>query len=52
MAKIKTMCGLGKKDIKKLKDELIDEISKPKFYCANCARVSTSKKLLCKPKKI
>jgi len=52
MAKIKRMCGLDKKDIKKQKDELLEEISKPKCYCGSCARVSTSKKLLCKPKKI
>jgi len=52
MAKIKTMCGLNKKDIKKLKAELIEEIKNPEFFCGNCARVSTSKKHLCKPKKI
>ena len=33
--------GLGRKDIKKLKAELTEEIKSPEFYCANCARVST-----------
>lgn len=51
MSKIKTLCDWDKKEIEKKSGELISIISHPKFYCKKCARASSIKDYLCKPKK-
>lgn len=53
MSKIKKkLCKLKKEDIKKMEDEILKQVSKPKYMCAKCARVCRDKDLLCEPDKI
>jgi hypothetical protein len=49
MAKIKTFCKWSSKDILKNIELLSKLTSNPKFVCGKCARVSNTKKSLCKP---
>ncbi|PQJ29725.1 hypothetical protein BSZ32_15335 [Rubritalea profundi] len=49
MAKIKTFCKWSGKDILKNMDLLSKLTSKPEYACRKCARVSNTKKSLCKP---
>ena len=48
----KTMCEWKRKDIEENLAELIKIVRKPGFVCEKCARVASSKKQLCKPRKI
>lgn len=50
--KIDYLCDLSKKDIKENIDNIIKIISKPKYICEKCVRVSSEKKYLCSPVKI
>jgi hypothetical protein len=50
--KIDYLCNLDKKDIKENIGDIIKVVSKPKFICEKCARVSSEKKYLCNPVKI
>ncbi len=50
--KIKKMCGIKKEDIEDNIQEICALITKPKYICAKCARVSNEKSLLCKAVKI
>lgn len=47
--KIKKLCGLKKDDIEKHPKKIIKIVSKPKFICEKCARVSKDEKHLCHP---
>ena len=48
--KIKKLCGLKKDDIEKHSKKIIKIVSKPKFICEKCARVSKDEKHLCHAK--
>jgi hypothetical protein len=48
----KTLCDLSKKEIKDFEKELAVIVMNPKYMCEKCVRVSSEKKLLCKPHKI
>lgn len=48
----KTLCSLGRDEIKENLGELTEIVSKPKYICRRCARVATKKKYLCKPVKL
>jgi len=50
--KLKTMCDLDGSAIKKNLDEIAAIVRKPKYICANCARVANKKKYLCKGTKL
>ena len=50
MKPIKKVCGLKKDTIKDNLDEVIEIVADAKYICCKCARVSKSKKHLCKPK--
>lgn len=52
MSKIKTLCDWDKKEIEKNSSELKSIISNPKYYCKKCARASSNKDYVCKPKKL
>jgi len=45
------LCQLGKKEIEENLAAIAEVVSKPKYICQKCARVSKKKKNLCKPKK-
>jgi hypothetical protein len=45
-------CQLGKKEIEENFAVIAEVVSKPKYICEKCARVSKKKKNLCKPKKL
>jgi hypothetical protein len=45
-------CRLGKKEIEENITEIAEAVSKPKYICQKCARVSRKKKDLCKPKRL
>lgn len=47
-----TFCQLSKKMLKNEMETYVKLVSKPKFMCAKCFRVSSSKQNLCQPKKI
>ena len=47
--KIKRMCKLDKKELEKNFAEFRDLVKEPTNVCEKCARVSRSKKTLCKP---
>jgi len=47
-----TFCQLSKQMLKKEMETYIGLVSKPKFMCKKCFRVSSSKQNLCDPKKI
>ena len=49
MGKIKKLCGLKKDDIKIVMKKLVKIVSKPKFICEKCARVSKEETHLCHP---
>jgi hypothetical protein len=46
------LCNLDKKEIEENLPAIVDAVSKPKYICQKCARVSKKKKNLCKPKKL
>lgn len=46
------ICKLDKKEIEENMPAIVDVVSKPKYICQKCARVSKKKKNLCKPKKL
>ncbi len=46
------LCQLGKKEIDDNFAAIVETVSKPKYICEKCARVSKKKKNLCKPKKL
>jgi len=48
----KTLCSLGRDEIKENMAKITEIVSHPKFICRKCARVSQKKKHLCKPVKI
>ena len=48
----KSLCDLTKKEIKEFEKELKSIVTNPKYMCEKCVRVSSEKKLLCKPQKI
>lgn len=48
----KTLCCLGRDEIEDHIDDLIEIVSKAKYICRKCARVSSKKKHLCKPMKL
>lgn len=48
----KTLCELKRKDFVILEKEIIKSVKKGKYICKKCIRVSNSKDLLCKPKKM
>lgn len=48
----KSLCDLSKKEIKEFEKELAEFVMNPKFICEKCIRVSSEKKLLCKPSKL
>ncbi len=45
--KIKHLCSLKKEDVKTYAKKIIKIVSKPKFICEKCARVSKDEKHLC-----
>jgi hypothetical protein len=45
-------CQLGKEEIEENIAAIVELVSKPKYICQRCARVSKKKKNLCKPKKL
>lgn len=47
MSKIKKLCALKKSDIEENTKKLFKIVSKPKFICTKCARVSKDEKHLC-----
>ncbi|MEO1856359.1 MAG: hypothetical protein ABGY95_03205 [Rubritalea sp.] len=49
MSKIKSFCKWSGKDILKNMELLTQLTSKPEYACRKCARVSNTKKSLCKP---
>ena len=48
----KVLCKLEKAEIRAMSAEICIQVSDPKFCCRKCVRVSSSKKLLCKPQKL
>ena len=46
------LCRLTKKDMEENMPAIVAVVSQPKFICQKCARVSSKKKLLCKPEKL
>jgi len=46
------LCNLDKKEIEENMPAIVEAVSKPKYICQKCARVSKRKKNLCKPKKL
>jgi hypothetical protein len=46
------LCQLDKKEIEENLAAIAEGVSKPKYICQKCARVSKKKKNLCKPKKL
>ncbi|MGB0992633.1 MAG: hypothetical protein ACPG32_09195 [Akkermansiaceae bacterium] len=50
MPKLKTFCKWKEKDIAKRLDLLVTLTDQPTYYCKKCARVSNTKKALCKAK--
>ncbi len=48
MAKIKSLCKWKEKDIAKRMDLLVSLTEEPTYVCRKCARVSNTKKALCK----
>ena len=45
-------CKLSAKDIEDDPSAFVDLVSKPKFVCLRCHRVSANKGNLCKPEKL
>jgi hypothetical protein len=45
-------CRFGKKEIEENIAAIAEAVSKPKYICQKCARVSRKKKDLCKPRKL
>lgn len=45
-------CKLSSQDIEEHPGAFIDLVSKPKFVCMKCHRVSANKGNLCKPEKL
>ncbi len=45
----KRMCEWKKGKLEKDFDDFAAQVKKPKYACMKCARVSSSKKRLCKP---
>ena len=48
MAKTKSLCKWKEKDIAKRVDLLVSLTEQPTYVCKKCARVSNTKKALCK----
>ena len=48
VAKLKTFCKWKEKDIAKRMDLLVSLTTEPTYACKKCARVSNTKKALCK----
>jgi hypothetical protein len=46
------LCYLDERDRKKLQDEIIRQVRRPKYLCKTCIRVARDKDLLCRPKKL
>jgi len=49
MGKFRTFCKWSQKDIEKKIDLLAELTDEPSYVCKKCARVSNTKKALCKP---
>lgn len=48
----KKLCGWSSSRIREKQKKLHKLISKPRYYCASCARASSDKETLCSPKSI
>ena len=48
----KKMCKVCKNDMKDKLEEVKEAVKKPEFICKKCARVSSSKKNICKPEEL
>jgi hypothetical protein len=44
-----SLCKLGKGDVKKHFDELVEITKKSRYLCAKCARSAGDRRRLCKP---
>ncbi len=53
MAKLqKAMCKIAKDGLKEHRDEILAEVTDPKYICKKCLRTASDKELLCKPVQI
>jgi hypothetical protein len=48
----KTLCDWSKGDIQKHTEKLLKLVRDPHFFCRRCARVASTPKVLCKPRKL
>lgn len=48
----RTLCDWSRKDIAAKPDKLARLLHEPRFFCAKCARASSSARALCKARKL
>jgi hypothetical protein len=50
--KKQTLCNLTAKSVKGHFEEYVELVSKPRFFCQKCLRVSAKKRNLCRPERL
>jgi hypothetical protein len=49
MKKMKTLCKVKKSRYADVREEVIEAVTRPRYICEKCLRVSSKKDLLCSP---